>query len=549
MAATSWNFARLRMIHCHPPPDGPRSPEIHPSQVVVRRVKVVSNCQHSVLKWTEIKTTTATILVTLTVTLTLTHITVQPVSAKRDLTLPGAGKKVSYFKLKEATWETADDDCLGKGDNLMMAKTPKLDPSYRTLFGSGSNSSNSLFWIGGYVTFSSWKWADGLKFYSEKGCFHEGETGSTKGGRYMGKANGPELCFHVCENYTTISLGDEICFCVDDLSEVISVPSRQCNKPCWKIRDQMCGGEEANSMYERDPHVPHFALWESAHPEVCASLVVESDGSQYLKSENCSEKHGFICTLEQISDHTNNSIHVCHMLHVNDVLKMSWPEARDRCEKNGGQILPEFLPDYGMCPLNSGTYWIGLTRTMNWTWIDRTVISSDIKYNFAGRCLAAELSEDSSLKFYARNCSERLPYICGNDYQHVFTPTRVSSVATTAIYMSSVGNDTDVVGTTLSQLYDSTNDDVFVTIGVAVAICVLFMGAVIVVGCLRKRKKLKKSTEAGYNAEVNGIEDLEGHIYNVEDRKPKHGVKVHVNTHHQKPVYQNIHTDTGITTI
>ena len=46
-------------------------------------------------------------------------------------------------------------------------------------------------------------------------------------------------------------LQDEICFCVEDLSEVIRVPPRRCSKPCWKIRDQRCGGDEANSMYER----------------------------------------------------------------------------------------------------------------------------------------------------------------------------------------------------------------------------------------------------------------------------------------------------------
>ena len=113
------------------------------------------------------KTTTAAIFVTFTVTLTLTHITVPLVSAKPDLTLSRAGK----MTIKSATWEEADDDCLAKGDNLMVVTSQKMDSSYRTLFESDSNASNSLFWIGGYVTFSSWKWAGkkSIAFYTKPG--------------------------------------------------------------------------------------------------------------------------------------------------------------------------------------------------------------------------------------------------------------------------------------------------------------------------------------------------------------------------------------------
>ncbi|KAL4229124.1 hypothetical protein ACF0H5_012163 [Mactra antiquata] len=310
------------------------------------------------------------------------------------------GVQYKFIKNKRS-WMDADEDCRSREGSLLVINThSKVSEFQKRMLLDAQDA----IWTAAYRQHSPWVWVEGC-FSASFLSKHDGVRIST---------NKAADCATMCRDSTYAALKSYMCFCLEDMRDLLPLNARACDTPCPGAPAEVCGGDKgAVSLYslggvngykESDKEVSE-ELQQTVH-EISRSdwkncvYILKHDTPVWVTAD-CRKTLPFLCKI-----YRDNGA----MVEYTSPKKTygSWMESRDICRKMGGTLADlhannmeavNALPDHS-------EYWVGLYRNTSWTWHTE---KREEKPNW---CTSVSEDKLGELHFMTESCSIPKQYVC-----------------------------------------------------------------------------------------------------------------------------------------
>ncbi|XP_045208508.2 uncharacterized protein LOC123560376 [Mercenaria mercenaria] len=308
------------------------------------------------------------------------------------------GVKYKHITNKKS-WPDAEADCRSRDGSLLV-----LDTHSKVISFQNSMLLDSEVWTAAYRQHSPWVWVEG--------CFSASFLTKKDGVRL--RLNKASECATLCRESTYAALKGYMCFCLEDMRDLLPLNARECDNSCPGSPGEMCGGERgAVSLYslggvngykESDKDLAE-QLQQTNH-EISRSdwkncvYILKHDTPIWITAD-CRKTLPFLCKIYR----ENGAI-----IEYRSPKKKygSWMESRDMCKKEGGTLADlhannmeavSALPDHS-------EYWVGLYRNTSWAW------HTDDRSEKPSWCTSMTEDRAGELHFKTETCSMPKEYIC-----------------------------------------------------------------------------------------------------------------------------------------
>ncbi|XP_060588434.1 uncharacterized protein LOC132743872 isoform X1 [Ruditapes philippinarum] len=309
--------------------------------------------------------------------------------------------QIKYKHLTDKkSWPDADADCRSRDGSLLV-----LDTHSRVIEFQNKIMLDTEIWTAAYRQHSPWVWVEG--------CFSASFLTKKDGNRL--RLNKASECATLCKDSAYAALKGYMCFCIEDMRDLLPMNARECDTPCPGSPGEMCGGQRggAVSLYslggvngykESDKEIAE-QLQQTNH-EMSRSdwkncvYILKHDTPIWITAD-CRKKLPFLCKIYR----DNGAI-----IEYRSPRKKvgSWMEARDMCLEEGGTLADlhannmeavSALPDHS-------EFWVGLYRNTSWAWQTDDIVEKP------SWCTSMTEDRTGELHFKTETCSMPKEYIC-----------------------------------------------------------------------------------------------------------------------------------------